>query len=105
MTAAPPPYSQFRRDLMKLAALAIVAAAVVSSVGLTGCLSNRLSEASQDKLTAALVDKIAHCSGTVQINAGLGGLAGAGTGIANNAQLTCVGQPYASDTSAEASKP
>ena len=79
---------------MKLAALAVVAIAAVSSIGLTGCMTSKLTAASQDKLTEALVDKIAHCSGTVQINAGLGGLAGAGTGITNNAQLTCQGQPY-----------
>lgn len=65
------------------------------ALALSGCVSTEdLSPETREALAKALAEKIPHCSGDVQIDAGLGGLAGIGTGVRNSAQLHCPGQPY-----------
>ena len=75
---------------------AVSAAACVLAVGLSACGTTGLSAANQDAIAAAIAAKSPYCGGTVQLNAGVGGLAGTGTGITNNMQLTCPAQPYPS---------
>lgn len=72
----------------------LLAGCTLAAVALSACGTTSMTPATQDAFNQALVDKIRHCGGTIQINAGAGGLAGTGTGISNSAQLTCPAEPY-----------
>jgi hypothetical protein len=72
--------------------LAIFAGGALACVALSGC--GTISAANQDAMAQAIAAKIPYCSGDLQIDAGIGGIAGTGTGIKNSGQLHCPGKPY-----------
>lgn len=74
---------------MRLKLLSIAAA----GIALSGCAGG-ISAANQDVIAQAVAAKIPYCSGDIQISAGIGGIAGTGTGITNNGQLHCPGASY-----------
>jgi hypothetical protein len=80
-----------------------IAAGVTLACGLCGC--GTISQANQDIIAQAIAAKIPYCSGDVQIDAGIGGIAGTGTGIKNSGQLHCPGKPYETPAPAPVTAP
>jgi hypothetical protein len=66
----------------------------VSALAVACALSGCASSATRDAIAQAVAEKIPYCSGDIQVAAGIGGIAGTGTGLTNNGQLHCPGKPY-----------
>ncbi len=80
----------------------LAAGVAATAVALSGCTS--LGKA-DPAITKAIADKIPYCSGDIQFDAGLGGIAGTGTGLKNSAQLHCPGQVYPAPAGAAPAAP
>jgi len=74
---------------MKRLVLAAVLAAALSTAACS-------TVANQSPVTQAIASGLPHCHVTGSINAGAGGLAGTGTGLAQNFTFDCPAQPWAS---------
>lgn len=91
------------RRMIHLAALAAAAIALSGCVG-TGLLGGidagaspavqKVQAESKAAVDKAIADRLNHCKVTGSLGAGIGGLAGTGTGLSTNLVVDCLPQPW-----------
>lgn len=88
---------------MTLKLLAGCALACAAAAALSACTTT--SATATAPITKAVADGLPHCHITGSFNAGVGGLAGTGTGAAQNFTFDCPGQPWAANATPATSSP
>lgn len=76
----------------------VAAVAAVAALGLSACSTT--SQQAMAPITQAVAQGMPHCHISGSLNAGAGGLAGTGTGIAQNFTFDCPAQPWSNSATA-----